>query len=99
MLEELEALYRERLHEYTRLATALAGDEESGRDAVQDAFAKAVRNRRRSDPLMDAYLERGWSYVGGQAYGRACNDRASLGFEGCCRAGCVRRLLARRRVR
>jgi hypothetical protein len=58
MLEELEALYRERLHEYTRLATALAGDEESGRDAVRDAFAKAVRNRRRSDPLMDAYLER-----------------------------------------
>jgi len=47
MLDELEALYRERLHEYTRLATALVGDKESGRDAVQDAFAKAVRSRRR----------------------------------------------------
>ena len=47
MLDELEALYRERLHEYTRLAAALVGDKESGRDAVQDAFAKAVRSRRR----------------------------------------------------
>ena len=47
MLEELEALYRERLPEFTRTATAIAGDEESGRDAVQDAFAKALRKRRR----------------------------------------------------
>jgi RNA polymerase sigma-70 factor (ECF subfamily) len=47
MLEELEALYRERLAEYTRAAAAIAGDEESGRDAVQEAFAKAVRKRRR----------------------------------------------------
>lgn len=47
MLEELEALYRERLPEYTRAATAIAGDRESGRDAVQEAFAKAVRKRRR----------------------------------------------------
>jgi RNA polymerase sigma-70 factor (ECF subfamily) len=47
MLEELEALYRERLREFTRTATAIAGDEESGRDAVQEAFAKAVRKRRR----------------------------------------------------
>jgi RNA polymerase sigma-70 factor (ECF subfamily) len=47
MLKELEALYRQRLPAYTRLATAIAGDEESGRDAVQEAFAKAVRKRRR----------------------------------------------------
>ncbi len=47
MLEELEALYRARLPEYTRVATAIAGDAESGRDAVQEAFAKAVRKRRR----------------------------------------------------
>ena len=47
MLDELEALYRERLQQYTRAAAAIAGDEESGRDAVQDAFAKAVRKRRR----------------------------------------------------
>jgi RNA polymerase sigma-70 factor, ECF subfamily len=47
MLDELEALYRERLQQYTRAAAAIAGDEESGRDAVQEAFAKAVRKRRR----------------------------------------------------
>ena len=47
MLDELEALYRERLPQYTRAAAAIAGDEESGRDAVQDAFAKALRKRKR----------------------------------------------------
>ena len=48
MLEEqLEALYRERLSDFTRAATAIAGDEESGRDAVQEAFSKALRKRRR----------------------------------------------------
>jgi DNA-directed RNA polymerase specialized sigma24 family protein len=47
MVDELEALYRERLPEFTRTATAIAGDEESGRDAVQEAFAKALRKRRR----------------------------------------------------
>jgi DNA-directed RNA polymerase specialized sigma24 family protein len=47
MLEELEALYRERLPDFTRAAAAIAGDEESGRDVVQEAFAKALRKRRR----------------------------------------------------
>ena len=44
---DLEALYRERLPEFRRVATAIAGDPESGRDAVQDAFAKALRKQRR----------------------------------------------------
>lgn len=47
MIEELETLYRSRLAEFTRVATAIAGDPDSGRDAVQDAFAKALRARRR----------------------------------------------------
>ncbi|MGH7124361.1 MAG: RNA polymerase sigma factor, partial [Stellaceae bacterium] len=47
MVEDLEALYRERLPEFTRAAAAIAGDEEAGRDAVQEAFAKALRKRRR----------------------------------------------------
>ena len=47
MVDELESLYRERLPDFTRAATAIAGDEESGRDAVQEAFAKALRKRRR----------------------------------------------------
>ncbi|HKN63110.1 MAG TPA: sigma-70 family RNA polymerase sigma factor [Gaiellaceae bacterium] len=47
MVEELEALYRQRLPEFTRAAAAIAGDDESGCDVVQDAFAKALRKRRR----------------------------------------------------
>ena len=46
MVDELEALYRERLRDFTRAATAIAGDEDAGRDAVQDAFAKALGKRR-----------------------------------------------------
>lgn len=47
MVDQLETLYRGRLAEFTRVATAIAGDPEAGRDAVQDAFAKALRARRR----------------------------------------------------
>jgi DNA-directed RNA polymerase specialized sigma24 family protein len=62
MVEELEALYRERLPDFTRVATAIAGDEEAGRDAVQEAFAKALRKRRRfrGDGNLEAWV---WSIV------------------------------------
>jgi DNA-directed RNA polymerase specialized sigma24 family protein len=46
MLDELEAIYRSRLPELRRVATAIAGDRELGCDAVQEAFATAVRKRR-----------------------------------------------------
>jgi RNA polymerase sigma-70 factor (ECF subfamily) len=46
VLDELEALYRAKLPEFRRAAAAIAGDEEAGRDAVQEAFAAAVRRRR-----------------------------------------------------
>jgi RNA polymerase sigma-70 factor (ECF subfamily) len=39
---ELEALYRERFGAFARVAGAIAGDEQSGIDAVQDAFANAI---------------------------------------------------------
>jgi RNA polymerase sigma-70 factor, ECF subfamily len=45
--DELEQLYRARLDAFVRAAAAIAGGREEGRDAVQDAFAKAVRTRRR----------------------------------------------------
>jgi RNA polymerase sigma-70 factor (ECF subfamily) len=45
-LDELEALYRAKLPEFRRAAAAIAGDLELGRDAVQEAFATAVRKRR-----------------------------------------------------
>jgi RNA polymerase sigma-70 factor (ECF subfamily) len=60
MVEELEALYRNRLTEFTRAAAAIAGDDEAGRDAVQDAFAKALRKRRRfrGDGNLEAWVWR-----------------------------------------
>jgi RNA polymerase sigma-70 factor (ECF subfamily) len=60
MVDELEALYRDRLPELTRVAAAIAGDEESGRDAVQEAFAKALRKRRRfrGDGNLEAWVWR-----------------------------------------
>lgn len=47
MLEQLEVLYRVRLADFCRTAAAIAGDRQLGEDAVQEAFAKAVRKRRR----------------------------------------------------
>jgi len=41
----LEALYRARFDEYCSVAAAILGDREAGRDAVQEAFANAVRAR------------------------------------------------------
>jgi RNA polymerase sigma factor (sigma-70 family) len=43
---ELERLYRDRYPHFVRVATAIAGDVHAGRDAVQAAFATAVRKRR-----------------------------------------------------
>jgi RNA polymerase sigma-70 factor, ECF subfamily len=46
MTDELEALYRDRLQAFRRVAAAIAGDRELGREAVQEAFAKALVKRR-----------------------------------------------------
>jgi RNA polymerase sigma factor (sigma-70 family) len=45
-LEEIEELYRRDLDRFVRVATAILGDRESARDAVQDGFAVAVRKRK-----------------------------------------------------
>jgi DNA-directed RNA polymerase specialized sigma24 family protein len=59
MADDLAALYDARLHEFTRAAAAIAGDVELGRDAVQDAFAKALRKRRRHrDGTLEAWVWR-----------------------------------------
>src|SRR6266513_2447953 len=44
-LAEIEAVYRCRLAELQRVATAITGSREAGRDVVQDAFARAVHRR------------------------------------------------------
>ena len=44
-VDALAALYRARYHRFVRVAEAITGDVELARDAVQDAFAKAIRDR------------------------------------------------------
>ena len=68
-LDEIEALYRSRYHAFVRTAAAVSGDVESGRDAVQEGFATAVRKRssyRREGPL-EAWL---WPIVLNEARSR-----------------------------
>jgi len=77
MVEKLEALYRERLPEFTRAAAAIAGDEEAGRDAVQEAFAKALRKRSRfrSEGNLEAWV---WRIVVNAARDAARRRRRKL---------------------
>jgi RNA polymerase sigma-70 factor, ECF subfamily len=60
MSDELELLYRSRLAEFRRVASAITGDRELGCDAVQEAFAAAVRKRRsfRGDGTLEAWVWR-----------------------------------------
>src|SRR5919201_6844574 len=44
-LEQIEGLYRARLGTFRRVARGILGDDEAAPDAVQEAFANAVRNR------------------------------------------------------
>ena len=62
MLSELELLYRTRLPELRRVAAAIAGDRDAGRDAVQEAFATAIRRRRshRGSGSLEAWV---WAIV------------------------------------
>ena len=45
-VDDLEALYRSRFDVFERVAAGVTGDPERARDAVQDAFATALRKRR-----------------------------------------------------
>jgi RNA polymerase sigma-70 factor, ECF subfamily len=54
-VEALESLYRADLPRFVRAAAAIVGDEAAGRDAVQEAFAQAVR--RRASFKLEAPLE------------------------------------------
>jgi len=60
MIDELEALYRSRVQEFRRVAAAIAGDRELGCEAVQEAFAKALRRRRshRGTGTLEAWVWR-----------------------------------------
>jgi RNA polymerase sigma-70 factor, ECF subfamily len=57
---ELERVYRADFARFVRVATAVVRDEQSGADAVHDAFVQAVRNRRsfRGDGPLEAWVWR-----------------------------------------
>jgi RNA polymerase sigma factor (sigma-70 family) len=59
-LREIERVYRARFDEYCRVAAAIVGEPERARDAVQEAFASAVRNRAtfRGDGPLEAWIWR-----------------------------------------
>jgi DNA-directed RNA polymerase specialized sigma24 family protein len=59
-LAELELLYRERFPAFARVAISVTGSVELGRDAVQEAFARAIeqRARFRGDCPLEAWLWR-----------------------------------------
>jgi RNA polymerase sigma-70 factor (ECF subfamily) len=57
---ELEALYVERYSHFVRVATGILRDEDRGADAVQEAFAAALRQRRsfRGEGPLEAWVWR-----------------------------------------
>jgi RNA polymerase sigma-70 factor (ECF subfamily) len=56
----IEGAYTERFPQFLRVAAAILGDAERGRDAVQEAFARAIDHRLdyRGDGPLDAWLWR-----------------------------------------
>lgn len=59
---ELEGLYRGRYRQFLRVAIAIVGDEAGAHDAVQEAFARALRSvpSYRADGSLEAWL---WQIV------------------------------------
>jgi RNA polymerase sigma factor (sigma-70 family) len=60
VVERIAAAYELRFAQYVRVATAISGDRERGRDAVQDAFAQAIAGclAYRGDGPLEAWLWR-----------------------------------------
>jgi RNA polymerase sigma-70 factor (ECF subfamily) len=72
LLAEIAAVYQTAFGRFLRVSAAILGDVEQGRDAVQDAFARAIVRRReyRGDGPLEAWL---WRIV----VNHACNSRRS----------------------
>jgi RNA polymerase sigma factor (sigma-70 family) len=73
-LGEIEAVYRQRLGELRRVATAITGSRDAGVDAVQEGFARAIRQRHgfRREGSIEAWL---WRIVVNAARTSAAADR------------------------
>jgi RNA polymerase sigma-70 factor (ECF subfamily) len=69
-LSAIEAVYRRDFARFLHVATAITGDVEVGADAVQDAFARAIRLRRsyRASGSLEGWL---WRIVVNAARDRA----------------------------
>src|SRR3954447_20278521 len=80
MNDQLERLYREHLTEFRCVASAIAGNVDLGRDAVQDAFARAVRShdRFRGDGTLEAWVWRIVVNAARDARRRASSETADL---------------------
>jgi RNA polymerase sigma-70 factor (ECF subfamily) len=74
-LEAIERTYRERFERFATVAVAILGSQGDARDAVQEAFARAVRLRRsfRGTGTLDGWL---WQMVVNEA--RSRRRRAGL---------------------
>jgi RNA polymerase sigma factor (sigma-70 family) len=59
-LDSIESIYRAQFHRFLYVATAITGGAESAADAVQEAFASAVRQRHayRGDGPLEGWLWR-----------------------------------------
>jgi RNA polymerase sigma factor (sigma-70 family) len=79
-LEELEALYRSRFEVFARVAASVTGDSERAHEAVQEAFATAVRKRRsfRGDGPLEAWI---WRIVLNSARSDARRSVPTVAYE------------------
>ena len=79
-LEEIETVYKRDLTKFQRLATAIVGAREAGCDAVQDAFARAVRRRAefRGEGTLEGWL---WRIVVSVARDAAAQTRATASLD------------------
>lgn len=70
---DLELLYRRSFHRFVRVAMVIVHDQERAADAVQDAFALAVRRRHRfrGDGALEAWV---WRIVVNSARGAAVRE-------------------------
>jgi RNA polymerase sigma-70 factor (ECF subfamily) len=59
-VDELETLYRADLSRFNRAAAAIIGDEATARDAVQEAFAQALKKRAsfKGEAALEAWVWR-----------------------------------------
>lgn len=79
-VKELEQLYRSGFHRYLRVAEAIAGNPDSGLDAVQEGFARALRHRSdfRGEAQVSTWV---WTCVVNAAKAARPQRESSIGEE------------------